>query len=153
MHGKSGHRIAGISVNGDGVVCSDPFYLGGTVWFVTDLRGDKDHEIAADSEMDWCSSTEMRTSIYRSPLRVCGLPFHTAGARAGERLSPASVNHTAAARRRHRTADISPRKWGSRCGSDEIATASVRERATALRLGNVGDGEAGQFCRDARWRQ
>jgi hypothetical protein len=43
---------------------------------------------------------------------------------------------------------------GSRYGSAEIATAGVRDRAIALRLGNVGDGEVRQFYRDlhgAKW--
>jgi hypothetical protein len=51
MHSESDQRTAGISVNGHGV-CSDPFYLGGTVWLVTDLRGNKEYEIVADNEMD-----------------------------------------------------------------------------------------------------
>jgi hypothetical protein len=35
MHGESGQRIAGISVNGDRVVCAAPFDVAGTVGKVT----------------------------------------------------------------------------------------------------------------------
>jgi hypothetical protein len=45
-----------------------PDRTSGLIWFVTDLRSDKDHEIAANHISASFSSTRMKTPIYPSPL-------------------------------------------------------------------------------------